>query len=299
MGLMIFMCFTILFATSKLVLGHGNMVRPMAWWDENHVGSYWDETGKAIGMGCGVLDLPSDTEYMESGRGLHDCMQNWLSHNVKIPGTKTLPDYMNQTEVTCVGQNGAKPDHPWNAPGTAPVFGPCGSMGGMPFGCDNDGGDSFGDCCSANCDMFAKGNNSESYEWPSMPITEWQSGSFQEVAWFGGANHAGGYSYRLCKMPEGGISQVTEECFQQNPMEFVGDMQWVVYQKDKDTGVRTEVIPLQTTEGTYPERSMWRAHPLYPPNEEGGSMDYGQGEVIDYVRVPTSLEPGQYVVSFR
>ena len=119
----------------------------------------------------------------------------------RIPGNATLPEEMSQPEVACVGQSGAKEDHPWRAPGTAPVFGPCGSMGGMPLGCDNDGEGSFGDCCSGNCDSFALGGNAEAYQWPNMPTTEWTAGSFQEVAWHLGANHAGGYSYRICKMP--------------------------------------------------------------------------------------------------
>ena len=89
-----------------------------------------------------------------------------MQNNVKITGSKTLPDSMNQTEVTCKGKVGAKPGHPCNASGTAPVFAPCGSMGGMPFGCNNDGGDLFGDCCSSNCDMFGMRNNSVSYKWP-------------------------------------------------------------------------------------------------------------------------------------
>ena len=80
------------------------------------------------------------------------------------------------------------------------------------------------------------------------------------MAWHLGANHAGGYSYRLCRMPEGGIGDLTEECFQQNPLDFVGDIQWIEYQKDKNTGFRTELEALQTTEGTQPAGSMWRAN---------------------------------------
>ena len=37
-------------------------------------------------------------------------------------------------------------------------------------------------------------------------------------------------------MPKGGISDVTEECFNQSPMEFVGDVQWVEYKIDKNSG---------------------------------------------------------------
>ena len=35
-----------------------------------------------------------------------------------------------------------------------------------------------------------------------------------EVYWATGAKHRGGYAYRLCKIPEGGISKITEQCFQ-------------------------------------------------------------------------------------
>ena len=37
---------------------------------------------------------------------------------------------------------------------------------------------------------------------------------YTQVKWYVSANHAGGYSYRLCKMPERGIRDLTEECFQ-------------------------------------------------------------------------------------
>ena len=143
------------------------------------------------------------------------------------------------------------------------------------------------------------GDNAENYEWPEMPTTRWKAGSIQEVAWYVGANHAGGYSYRLCKMPDGGISEVTEECFQQTPLEFVAGKQWVEYNIDKDTGKRTKLKARQTHSGTYPEGSIWRANPLLPEREDGGSQDYGIGHVIDYVEVPADLEPGKYIISHR
>ena len=207
----------------------------------------------------------------------------------------------------CLLLNGPQGDHgdgpnymryPWYFAGTAPAS-PCGTMGGRPNGCDYDGQGEFGECCSGNCDSYAMGDNAENYVWPDMPVTEWKLGSYQEVAWYVGANHAGGYSYRLCKMPEGGISEVTEECFQQTPLEFVGDDQWVEYNIDRSTGFRTELKALQTNVGTFPEGSMWRANPFFPGTEEGGSYEYGQGHVIDNIKVPSDLEPGEYVVSHR
>ena len=47
-------------------------------------------------------------------------------------------------------------------------------------------------------------------------------GSTQEVAWLMDANHGGGYSYRLCKIPPEGRSGLTEECFQEGHLAFAG-----------------------------------------------------------------------------
>merc|ERR1719228_38811 len=62
----------------------------------------------------------------------------------------------------------------------------------------------------------------------------------------------GGYSYRLCKVPEEGV--VTEECFQQTPLDFNGDMQWVQYGEDGD---RIEFVAHRTRTGTFPAGSQW------------------------------------------
>ena len=158
-------------------------------------------------------------------------MNYWFSNHVEIPGHATIPADISQSEIACVGQAGAHDDKkkfPWNAPGTAPVFGSCGALGGEPLGCKQDGEGNFGDCCSDHCDSFGLGEVAENYKWPNAPVTEWKAGSYQEVAWYCSANHAGGYSYRICKMPHGGISHVTEECFQENVLDFVGDKQLTI-----------------------------------------------------------------------
>ena len=277
-----------------LVSCHGNMFSPPAWWDRGSTNTK---------IGCGVLNLP-DNEYSDVHNGRDpDCMSLWYSNNVKIPGKASIPDDMDQSEITCTHQAGAhddKKEFPWNAPGSAPVFGPCGTLGGWPHGCNGDNKGDFGDCCSGNCDGFALGKNAEEYHWPGeIPITPWFAGSNQEVQWYVGANHAGGYSYRLCKLPEGGIKELTEECFQEIPLDFVGDNQWVVYGKDLHSLKRTKIHAKRTREGTFPSGSMWTANPLLPHMEEGGSSDYGHGQVIDKVQVPAGLEPGEYVLSFR
>jgi len=292
---------TVLLQFCTPALGHGNMVFPFTWWDKNQAGSYWDDKGSGTHLGCNVLDLP-DNEFEHHSGHPADCMAFWFSNGIKIPGHASIPEDLAQNEVTCVGQAGAH-DHdkkfPWNAPGTAQPFGPCGTLGGIPLGCQNDGSGKFGDCCSDHCDGFALGENAETYKWHNPPVTEWAAGSFQEVAWYCSANHAGGYSYRLCKMPHGGISEVTEECFQQNQLDFVAEEQWVQYGKDRKTGHRTELKALQTTEGTFPAGSMWRANPLVPQREENSDSDHGHGHIYDNVKVPDNLDTGDYVLSFR
>ena len=96
------------------------------------------------------------------------------SNGVRIPGEATLPAALSQPEVTCMGQAGAHDDErvfPWWSPGSAPVFGSCGTMGGWPAGCHGDYSGHFGDCCSGNCDGFALGLNAEEYEWPHQVTT--------------------------------------------------------------------------------------------------------------------------------
>jgi len=294
--------FVLQFCTPALC--HGNLVFPYTWWDTNQLGSKWNENGADNHLGCGVLELPEDNEFSNVHNGkAPDCMGFWFSNGVKIPGEASIPEYVAQHNLTCIHQAAYHGDpnkkFPWNAPGSAPIFSPCGSLGGQPLGCDNDGEGKFGDCCSGNCDTFALGKNAEDYDWGDPPVTEWKAGSYQEVAWYVGANHAGGYSYRLCKMPPGGISQLTEECFQESPLDFAGVEQWIQYAVDHKTGHRTEVKALQTTEGTFPEGSMWRTNQLFPKTEDGGIAEYSSGVIYDNIKVPDNLELGEYVLSFR
>jgi len=62
----------------------------------------------------------------------------------------------------------------------------------------------------------------------SLPATQgptWPAGSQQDVSWSLYANHGGGYAYRLCPKS----SKLTEECFQQNHLQFVGNKSWIQY----------------------------------------------------------------------
>ena len=285
------------------------MVKPAVWADYDNRAWWYDENGDNYKIGCGVLDgMPTDTDYTLATGEPVDCLHMWFNNHAYIPGEKTLPGHMLQPETECILLNGyhnPHMNHPWMAPGSANIFSPCGVMGGLPNGCNEDGEGYFGqvcnDCnCGCSCGAFAMGGRAEQYDWPQAPTTQMKAGSIEEVAWYiGQANHAGGYQYRLCKTPEGGISELTEECFQMNPLDFVGDKQWIVYEKDRYTNYRTEIDAKRTTEGTYPLGSMWTALDLIPINEEGGDFNLTAGHIIDNIQIPSSLEPGKYVMSMR
>ena len=160
-----------------------------------------------------------------------------------------------------------------------------------------------------------------------MFVTNWTRGDVVEVAWSIIANHGGGYSYRLCKLPkEGGRKALTEECFQKTPLKFSGSKQWVQYGEDQTSRVEFEAV--RTSEGTFPEGSQWTKNPIPACNGLGGGFDdpnpctngtqfsppgpgllgfgvhVGSGKlfdfsIIDKVEIPKDLEPGKYVLSFR
>uniref|UniRef100_A0A7M5WWF6 Uncharacterized protein n=1 Tax=Clytia hemisphaerica TaxID=252671 RepID=A0A7M5WWF6_9CNID len=244
----------------------------------------------------------------------------WYKNNTRIteptifdPELRTYPHAPNQDEILT---------HPWRAPGTAPIDSPCGVAGGNINGC-------IGGKCSQNRGGFGFGPKLVDVNMPyDFVVTEWVRDTVVEVIWGIFANHGGGYSYRLCKLPEEGYSKLTEECFQQIPLEFIGDKQWIQYGEDKTS--RVEIEATRVTKGTYPEGSQWTKNPI--PGcigDYGGFLSnttgcphgtqfkpqktdlYGYGvrryfhlqhfpfSIVDLVHIPSDLPAGEYVLSFR
>jgi len=218
-------------------------------------------------------------------------------------------------------------NHPWRAPGSAPVHSPCGVLGGNPAGCPADAPYGEGNTCPGG--GFGYGPKAENYPFRDVVTSKWKPGSVVEVGWGIIANHGGGYSYRLCKLPKGGRQFLTEECFQETPLNFVGSMQWVQYGQDRNN--RTEFKANRTKVGTFPKGSHWTKNPIPacaggwggvldkdPDCKEGtqfpppgpGLKGFGlqinnptkynfHFSIIDQVEVPEDLSPGDYVLSFR
>jgi len=101
--------------------------------------------------------------------------------------------------------------------------------------------------------------------------TVWIAGGIAEVAWAIQANHGGGYQYRLC--PAG--SNLTEECFQKHPLEFVGDKQWLQFGRGLNRSNRTEIPATRVSEGTVPAGSTWTRNPIPACGDSylGGACD--------------------------
>lgn len=68
------------------------------------------------------------------------------------------------------------------------------------------------------------------------------------------ANHAGGYSWRLCK-DDGNVS---EACFQQNTLRFAGSKQWIYFANQE----WSEIPLVKVSQGTFPEGSEWARFPV-------------------------------------
>ena len=140
---------------------------------------------------------------------------------------KSIIKFMNYYQV----DNKAK--NPWAAPGTAPIHSPCGCGGGNPDGCSKLPDEEYGSCCG-QCrggggvdDIgggWAYGKPLESYDnLPEPQTTVWTRGETEELVWYLGPNHWGGYQARICKLPENGRKYLTEECFQNTPLDFHGN----------------------------------------------------------------------------
>jgi len=141
--------------------------------------------------------------------------------------------------------------HPWRYPGSAPVENPCGLAGGWyTEGAAGNGGDA-----PPGVPQGTLGTDLPKL----LDQTVWIAGSTVEVAWGITANHGGGYQFRLCPASE----EPTEACFQQHPLEFVGDTQWIQQGHGVDVTNRTE-IPATRVSGSkvVPANSIWTKNPI-------------------------------------
>lgn len=314
-------------AGAPLCSAHGSMTFPPSYSDPEGTFAelYKKGQNKSREAGCTGKKAPGQ---IENAQG---CVFEFYTNNTVIPGEATIQAGSPLlTMLPGLSKEDWTANHPWRAPGTAPIESPCGVDGGNPQGCP--AGNPKGDGCAAG--GYGHGPDGRSLAGNARP-TVWEAGSQQEVAWTITANHGGGYSYRLCPLPaDGRRDLLTEECFQQTPLRFATETSLLQF----TNGSRTDEFEAMTTDvGTYPQGSQWRRNPIpgcrcitgpytngasgcikclgpqfEPPvpgvygfNPDGGN---GKGNVyyvlpehniVDKVQVPADLAPGKYVISFR
>lgn len=327
----------ILLLAVPLAAGHGAVQYPPAWFDPH--GQFGMQAGAQCRPGC------NGTAPGQAEPGTRGCACEWYTNWTHIPGEPTIPDRSPlRTYTDWIFDGSSKPSdwtkkNPWRAPGTAPIWSPCGVDGGNMDGCVTDHGTSSS-CAPGG---YPHGPDARAdYQRFSPKTTVWEAGTVVEAAWGLSANHGGGYSYRLCKRPKD-MAELSEECFQRTVLDFVGDTQWVQF--GADPWNRTAFPALRTTKGTHPEGSMWTRNPIPACRGPGGGsvsgshkkcgsgpwgnetgpgvqfpppFPYGYGygnhdpsmpggdaggifmwSLVDKLRVPATLEPGEYVLSWR
>merc|ERR550519_1205976 len=108
------------------VLGHGNMVWPPVWWDRG--GNIGLKKGQHCVAGYQYIF------YDDPAKAGVNCM--WYTNFTHIVGPPTLDKSLwTFPNVEDPGLEFYLENHPWRAPGSAPIYTPCGAAGGNPLGC--------------------------------------------------------------------------------------------------------------------------------------------------------------------
>lgn len=198
---------------------------------------FWFNEGCTIG--CRACS--KDCGHIKSAFGL--CCKEQMKPTLNDPKLRTFKDLGGVLDL------GMK-YNPWRAPGFAPVYDPCGLAGGMLPG----------EAGKLNMPPVGIDQGLPGQELPEVPGLKatWTAGSIQEVSWGINANHGGGYAYRLCPKVPG--QNLTEACFQQHHLQFVGNLSWIQFADD--TSNRTAIPATRVTEGTSPHGASWTRNPI-------------------------------------
>jgi hypothetical protein len=207
-------------------------------------------------QGCGSCSLQGKTLYpVPDDVTLAGCDPNKMPEPTLGGGNSTLAKMLRSYNIDGESSQGDWTKWmPWRSPGSAgkgnPAFQPCGVNSGALA--------SQPEPPTTAHDVPNGGNGTDLPELPKKEWATWRAGSVVEAEWAIYANHAGGYSYRLCKKVPG--QELTEECYQQGHMEFATPETEIRY---KD-GSRApfNITSITTNVGTWPVGSQWRKNPV-------------------------------------
>jgi len=268
-------------SVSPLVWGHGGMLWPSTWQDGQHQ-TLETINSSTMGSDPPVLDPISGNALGRNTDFLTD--ETFITgHGLEYAGVGEATNPEIGRKSYC-----AKTRTPWAAPGRAPSLGGgCGLFRGPTRSCKEY------DCSKRPRPVFHQGASPLDIEFPDAATTEWMVGGRHEVAWATMGRHRGGYTYRLCKIPEEGKKGLTEECFAENVLEFATN--YTMVRNVTEPGTWEKIEQEDLTEGTYPTGSAWRHVVKRVPK----GVDAPQILRKDVVIVPYNLPEGDYVLSFR
>lgn len=274
---------TILAAVAAVVAGHGAMVTPAPRAAHNqtldernlcHAPNPYSTAGRYPGEYCGVGCLGDACLYYQvgcfagcgtcslTGKDLYPTAADLQKAGNCKPIAPTLGggDAAHEYELRTMNVDGDSSagdwtaPMPWRAPGSTgkgnPAFSPCGVNSG-----------SSGSLPPTTAKDVPIGESGTKL--PSLgPTATWKRGGTAEASWAIYANHGGGYSYRICKKASPGSdgSEVTEDCFQRTPLDFVGNTTRIHFMDGSRDDF--EIDAVQTSVGTFPAGSMWRKNPV-------------------------------------
>jgi len=278
----------LLLCSVPLVFGHGGMLWPPSWQDGQQV-----PLEEIISY-----EVPSDPVVKDpaTGKGVRS-IKAWLTDQAYLGGHgEQYLGIGDSTNAECSVFSYCEIEkRPWASPGRAlSLGGGCGIFGGNPYGCPA-GNDTR--VPGSNCGQykrprgtFAYGSSALEMDFPQAASTEWELGSSQDVAWVANGGHRGGYTYRVCKLPQEGKIGITEECFAKNVLQFAAP--YTMMRTMTKPGEWEKVEQEDLTKGTYPPGSAWR--------HVAKRSIVGNGLLRkDTVIIPADLPEGDYVLSFR
>lgn len=181
--------------------------------------------------------------------------------------------------------------NPWFAPGHAPVANPCGILGGWRFSnassyiagmgdptkkqLDKEGRETKVNLIPRNMpvpvgtpgtsalmyDLNIRMQKAQGSPYTTNENTKWKAGTAQNISYSLIANHGGGWQVRLCKLSHLLDDTMDEDCFQQLPLEFVGNSSAFEYNSSSGSTTRVPFTPVRVsdgnTAGVWPRGSTW------------------------------------------
>ena len=238
---------------------------------DNGQASFWYSQGCFIG--CDECDNAS-------GRRQVDLCQSGKNQ------TLTDPKYWSvNRDAIPFSDNDIYRHNPWRAPGSAAVQDACGLAGGSY---SRQNGPEAGDYVRTKYAQHGDVGTQVLKPIPGYVPPTYKRGGTIETVWSIRNNHGGGYQYRLCPLINDDLTKITEECFQENPLEFVRNEQAIVF----PNGTLLHLEETQTTfvdVGTLPPGSTWSLIPM-PPTLLGPCCISGPNDTDS---TPFGCNPGE------